>query len=228
MGLDSTRLGSTRLGSETSQTLDRGLRLVRLLGEHGSRGLSVSELARELGVGRPVIYRMLATLDEHGWVRRLDDGRVRLGPAVLELAAAAEPVIRELATPLLRPLADDVGATAHLTVAEGEEGIAVAVVEPRWTTLHVAYRVGTRHPLATGAAGKAILAGRAGQRGPVATTGELERGASGLAVPLLGVPGLEASVGVVAVAALDEATVGPALQRTAIALADVLTRRWSG
>jgi DNA-binding IclR family transcriptional regulator len=212
------------LGAETSQTLDRALRLLRLLGESGGRGMSVSEIARSLDVGRPVVYRLLATLDEHGWVRRLDDSRVRLGLAVLELAAAAEPVLRQLSAPLLRQLADEVGATAHLTVAEGDEGIAVAVVEPRWSTFHVAYRVGTRHPLEAGAAGKAILAGRQGGASPVVTTGELERGASGLAVPVLGVPGVEASVGVVAVAAIDERAVAPVVSETAKSVAAALRR----
>jgi DNA-binding IclR family transcriptional regulator len=212
------------LGGETSQTLDRALRLLRLLGESGGRGMSVSEIARSLDVGRPVVYRLLATLDEHGWVRRLDDSRVRLGLAVLELAAAAEPVLRQLSAPLLRQLADEVGATAHLTVAEGDEGIAVAVVEPRWSTFHVAYRVGTRHPLEAGAAGKAILAGRHGDASPVVTRGELERGASGLAVPVLGVPGVEASVGVVAVAAIDVQAVAPVVTGTATSVAAALRR----
>ena len=56
----------------------------------------------------------------------------------------------------------------------------------------------------------------------VTSTGELERGASGLAVPLLGVPGLEASVGVVAVSPVDESRVGPLVLRTAAALVEVL------
>jgi DNA-binding IclR family transcriptional regulator len=72
----------------------------------------------------------------------------------------------------------------------------------------VAYRTGSRHPLERGAAGRAILAGRSGQDRPVATSGELQPGAYGVAAPVLGVPGLEASVGVVALAPLDVATVG--------------------
>ena len=36
----------------------------------------------------------------------------------------------------------------------------MAVVEPSWTDFHVSYRVGSRHPLHQGAAGKAILLGR--------------------------------------------------------------------
>ena len=51
---------------------------------------------------------------------------------------------------------EKVGCTAHLTVVEGAEALALAVVEPSWTDFHVSYRVGTRHPLAQGAAGKAV------------------------------------------------------------------------
>ena len=68
-------------------------------------------------------------------------------------------MLRDLAVPVLRALAESVGCTAHLTVADGEEALALAVVEPSWTDFHVAYRVGSRHPLNRGAAGKAILAG---------------------------------------------------------------------
>nr|BFE83935.1 hypothetical protein GCM10020093_065360 [Planobispora longispora] len=50
-------------------------------------------------------------------------------------------------------------------MSEGEDGLAVAVVEPSWTDMHVAYREGSRHPLSRGAAGLAILALRGA--GPV-------------------------------------------------------------
>src|SRR5919112_460894 len=66
------------------------------------------------------------------------------------------PLLRDQALPVLRSLAEAVGATAHLTVADGDEALALAVVEPTWTDFHVAYRVGARHPLTQGAAGKAI------------------------------------------------------------------------
>ncbi len=78
---------------------------------------------------------------------------------MLHLASAVQPVLRDLAGPVLRRLAETVGCTAHLTVAEGAEALAVAVVEPSWTDFHVGYRVGTRHPLAQGAAGRADPAG---------------------------------------------------------------------
>jgi DNA-binding IclR family transcriptional regulator len=117
--------------------------------------------------------------------------------------------------PALRGLADEVGATAHLTVAEGEEAVAVAVVEPRFTDVHVAYREGSRHPLDRGAAGEAIVRGG----GWVATSGQLQPGAYGVAAPVLGVPGLRASVGVVSLGALDDGAVGPRVEAAAAEIA---------
>ncbi|MEO7754767.1 MAG: helix-turn-helix domain-containing protein [Terracoccus sp.] len=214
-----------RAGPETSRTLDRGLRLLELLAEREQvAGLTITELAAALGVGRPVVYRLVGTLEEHRLVTRQADGRVRVGLGVSRLAAAVTPIVRSEARPVLRELADAVGATAHLTVAEGDEALALVVVEPTWTDFHVAYRSGARHPLDQGAAGRAILAGRAGRSEVVATDGELQSGAHGLAVPVLGEPGglVDASVGVVALAPLDRTVIGPHLLRASAALARVL------
>ncbi|WP_091610945.1 IclR family transcriptional regulator [Micromonospora mirobrigensis] len=208
-------------GGETSQTLDRGLRLLHLVAD-APGGLTVTEAANRLGIGRAAVYRLVGALAGHGMLRRDSDGRLRLGAGVLHLARRAQPLLAEGALPALRDLAELAGATAHLTVVEGGEGVALAVVEPSWTSFHVAYRTGARHPLERGAAGRAILAGRAGAAGPVATSGELQAGAYGVAAPVLGVPGLEASVGVVALAPLDVETVGARVLAAATAIAEAL------
>jgi hypothetical protein len=206
---------------ETAQTLDRGLRLLYLVAATPA-GVSPTEAAQRLDVGRAVIYRLAGTLIEHGLVRRDSAGRLRLGAAVLQLARRAQPLLAEAAMPALRRLAEEVGATAHLSVAEGAEAVALVVVEPTWTQFHVAYRTGSRHPLDRGAAGRAILGGRAGDASIVATEGELQPGAFGVAAPVSGVEGLEASVGVVALGALDVATAGPRVIAAAAAIADAL------
>lgn len=190
------------MASEISQTLDRGLQLLEMVVEQPS-GLAIGELADRLGVGRTVVYRLVATLERHALVHRDSEGRVRLGLGLLTLAQAAQPLLRQLAQPILRELADAVGATAHLTRAEGDEAVAVAVVEPRWTDYHVGYREGARHPLSRGASGRAILAGRHGVTDPVSSTGELQVGAYGIAVPVPGWQGVEISIGVVALAPLE-------------------------
>lgn len=194
------------VGRETAQTLDRGLQLLQVLGSPGAQGgLTVTELAERLGVGRTVVYRLVSTLAGRDFVTRSADGRVRLGLAMTRLALAVRPVVIELARPVLRQLAEERGATAHLTVAEGGDALAVLVVEPSWTDFHVAYRVGSRHPLDQGAAGRAILAGRRGSTEVVATRDELQVGAHGVAAPVVGVTGLEASVGLVSMQPLTDA-----------------------
>jgi DNA-binding IclR family transcriptional regulator len=251
--------------AETSQTLDRGLRVLKLLADT-DHGLTVTELAAKLGVNRTVVYRLLATLEQHSLVRRDLGGRARVGLGVLGLAHQVHPLLREAALPALRSLAEEIGATAHLTLVDGTEALAVAVVEPTWTDYHVAYRTGFRHPLDRGAAGRAILAGRGMQPTPdgsrwerfadgdpvggpapvsppsppsqdgasaatatatepvryVLTHGELEAGASGAAAPLLGVPGIEGSVGVVMLADSVPERVGARVVEAATEVADAL------
>jgi len=213
----------TRAAQETAQTLDRGLRLLHLVAD--TPGLTVTEAAARLGVGRAAIYRLVGALAGHGMVRRDAAGRLRLGAGLLQLARRAQPLIADAALPALRRLAEEVGATAHLTVAEGAEAVALVVVEPSWTAFHVAYRSGSRHPIERGAAGRAILAGRQGEHGLVSTAGELQPGAYGVAAPVTGVEGFEASVGVVALTPLDSGTVGPQVITAAAQVAAALDGR---
>lgn len=210
------------MAAETSQTLDRGIRVLMALAG-APQGLSVTALAEALGINRTVVYRLIATLEQHALVRRDGHGRLHVGLGVLHLATAVQPVLRDVAIPVLRQLAERVGCTAHLTVAEGDEALALAVIEPSWTDFHVSYRVGARHPLDRGAAGKSILALRADNGPPyVATVGELEAGARGLAAPVRGVEGLEASVGVVTLVDLDVPKLGPIVAEAADQLARLL------
>ncbi len=216
------------MAAETSQTLDRGLRVLAVLASHPN-GLTVTELAGAVGVNRTVVYRLVTTLEQHGLARRDAAGRLHVGLGVLALARGLQPVLREVANPVLRALAEDLGATAHLTLVDGGEALAIAVVEPSWTDYHVAYRVGARHALEQGAAGRAILLGRRIAGGAevaerfVLTTGELQPGARGLASPVLGVDGLEASVGIVTLGELDAAKAGPRVATAAAELARLLS-----
>src|SRR4051794_41139429 len=202
------------MAAETAQTLDRGLRLLHLVADTPG-GLTMTEAATRLGVGRAIVYRLATTLLEHGMIRRDAEGRLRLGAGILHLARRAQPLVADAALPALRRLAEDLGATAHLTVVDGGEALAILVVEPSWTAVHVAYRSGSRHPLDRGAAGLAILAGRRGDRSWASSTGELQSGAHGVAAPILGVDGLEASIGVVSLTPLDGPTIGPRVMAAA-------------
>nr|WP_062338745.1 helix-turn-helix domain-containing protein [Herbidospora sakaeratensis] len=206
---------------ESAQTLERGLRLLRLLAETPT-GMTPTELAAALAVSRPVVYRLIASLQNEGFARRDAAGRVLLGFGVVKLAQAVQPLLMATAVPALRRLAEASGATAHLTVAEGGEGLAIAVVEPSWTNLHVAYRAGSRHPLSKGAAGLAILSLREGKPRVQATEGQLQEGARGVAAPITGLEWLEASVGIISFGDLDVSVAGPLVSEAAKELGEAL------
>ena len=91
--------------SETSQTLDRGLRALRVLAET-PEGLTITELSGRLQVNRTVVYRLVSTLEQHALVRRDAHGRLHVGLGVLHLATAVQPVLRDVAIPVLRQLAE--------------------------------------------------------------------------------------------------------------------------
>ncbi|PXY31803.1 IclR family transcriptional regulator [Prauserella muralis] len=205
---------------EGSLTLDRGLALLQAVADAGGEAATISELAAAIGTSRAAVYRLLVPLAERGLVWR-DGSRVRLGAGVLRLAEQMLPQLREAARPVLRELAESTGATAHLSVADGDQVHVVAVAEPASPALHVAYRVGSKHPASRGAAGKALSLRPRG-KGWVAATGEPRPGLSGVAAPVRGVVGLRASVGVVSFEQLDAARTGPRLVEAAAALAEVL------
>lgn len=214
------------MAAETSQTLDRGLRVLEVIADSND-GLTVTEIAAALGIGRTVVYRLVVTLEQHAFLRRSADGKCRLGLAVLTMGRQVQPVVRDVAVPALRLLADAVNATAHLTMVDGSEALAAVVVEPTRSDVHVAYRMGARHPLEAGAAGRAILAARTAAGRPldppwIVATSDGPQGAYGIAVPIIGVPGLEASVGVVSLRELNDAEVGPRVARAAGEIARAL------
>ncbi|HEX8758016.1 MAG TPA: helix-turn-helix domain-containing protein [Steroidobacteraceae bacterium] len=223
--------------ANTLQTLDRGLQALTLISQQ-ERGLSIAELAAQLAVDRAIAYRLVTTLESRGLITRADGGRLRLGAGLLILAARFEPQLRTIAAPLLRDLAQTTRAAAFLSVATGQDCVAIMVTEPEGTLLRVSYRVGSRHPLTRGAAGIAILAGRPPARddpeavrlarrdGYSVTRGELQRGAVGIASPVHTpdrVPaGLEVSIGVVAFEDLDVGAVKDPVVRSAGQLAAAL------
>ncbi|MGI9196491.1 MAG: IclR family transcriptional regulator [Candidatus Nanopelagicales bacterium] len=212
------------MAKETSQTLDRGLRVLALLAD-SPEGLTVTEIATALGVSRTVVYRLVVTLEQHALVRRGSDARCRLGLAVLSLAHQVQPLLRDAALPALRRLAEGTGATAYLGVVDGADLLTVAVVEPPRSDVHVAYRLGSRVPLERGAGGRAVLAARTAGGRPldppwVVSSGE-PPGSSGIAAPVLGIPGIEAAVGIASLAPPDD--VGPKVARAAADIGKALS-----
>ena len=106
------------MAAETSQTLDRGLRVLEEVAD-SAEGLTITEIAGRMGIGRTVVYRLVVTLEQHALIRRGSDGRCRLGLGVLAMGRQLQPVVRDAAFPALRMLSDAVGCTAYLSLVDG-------------------------------------------------------------------------------------------------------------
>jgi DNA-binding IclR family transcriptional regulator len=182
-------------GAPGSQTLARGLSALQLVA--GSRtGLTAQQVADDLGVHRTIAYRLLSTLSQFRLVAKGEDGRYRSAAALAALGASFDNNLRQLSLPTLRTLADELGSTVSLLVAEGDQQVAIAVIAPTNVFYQMSFHEGSRYPLDRGSAGIALLSNmppRPGERdlvpltrqqGWVITHGEVEPNTYGLAVPV--------------------------------------------
>jgi len=181
-------------GSGTgSQTLARGLTALHMVADSPS-GLTVQQLADQVGVHRTIAYRLLTTLADFRLIAKGGDGRYRPASGLAVLGASFDRNVRQLSLPILRALADELGTTVSLLIAEGDQQVAIAVIVPSHVAYQLSFHEGSRYPLNRGAAGIALLASmppcpgerdlvaRARQRGWVTTYGEIEPNTYGLAV----------------------------------------------
>jgi DNA-binding IclR family transcriptional regulator len=182
-------------GVPGSQTLARGLSALQAIAS-APAGLTVQQVAESVGVHRTVAYRLLGTLTQFRYVAKGEDGRYRPAAALAVLGSSFDNNLRQHSVPTLRALADELGTTVSLLVAEGDQQVAIAVIVPSQVFYQLSFHEGSRHPLERGAAGIALLASmppRPGERdlvrqareqGWVITHGEIEPNTYGLAVPV--------------------------------------------
>jgi DNA-binding IclR family transcriptional regulator len=143
----------------TVPALERGLRLLGEFSRHDPV-LSAPELARRLDLPRSTVFRMLATLEDLGFVERAEGGRdFRLGIAVLRLGFEylSSLELTELGMPILGRLRDEIGYASNLVVRDGRSIVYVAKVTPAsWIASSVT--VGTRLPAHATVFGRILLA----------------------------------------------------------------------
>src|SRR5438270_5859252 len=141
----------------------RALAVLDALGS-SDNGLGVSEIARRIGVNASTASRLLATLEQDGFVQREPGGPYRLG---LKLVALADRVlarfdVRALARPQLERLVAATGETATLSVPGEEAAITIDFVPSESTVASIA-RLGRPSVAHATAAGKVMLAFGAGE-----------------------------------------------------------------
>jgi DNA-binding IclR family transcriptional regulator len=138
-----------------SQTLSRGLTALRMIGE-SQKPLSVGELAEGLGIHRSMAYRLVKTLEAHGFTEKLPSGQLVIGTRLVALARQAARDLQSAASPELEAIADDLQMTAFLVVHDRDAAVTLLTAEPRHAGATVAQRPGSRHSVDVGAPGRVI------------------------------------------------------------------------
>lgn len=137
--------------------LERGLRILELFGETSPR-LSLSDIARKMELGRSTIFRLVYTLEQAGFLNKVDDRFYQLGSRVLALGFRfiAEQDIIDLARPILQRLRDKTNASSHLGIREGRDVIYL-LREPSRDMLISNIGVGSRLPAHQTTVGRVLL-----------------------------------------------------------------------
>ncbi len=147
-----------REGGGTVQALDRGLSILKALGQHGP--MILSDISMTLGMPPSTAHRLLDTLARHGFVS-LDAASQRwsIGVEAFRTGSAflAHTNLVEAARGVLRRLMEETGETANLAIAENGHVVFVSQVETP-QPIRAFFRAGTRTPMHASGIGKALMA----------------------------------------------------------------------
>lgn len=140
------------------EALAKGLDVLRLFDETVT-SLKLREICDRTGIPMATAFRVVATLEEGGYLERLPDGSIRPGVAVLLLGSAAlrGSSLAQLSEQPLRHLAESSGETVNLGVLVGDQVLYLARL--RNSDLVTAnIQVGSTLPAAYTSMGKLLLA----------------------------------------------------------------------
>ncbi len=135
---------------------DKALELLEAIGR--APGSSLAQLAEHCGIPFSTSHRLVHALMARGFAVSLGRGRYHLGPTALTLGASASmnDLLRELARPVLRQLARECRASAHLAVYEGE--MVTYLVKQRFGRTRLPSEEGAQLEAYCSSVGKVLLA----------------------------------------------------------------------
>ena len=142
-------------------TIPTNLRLLLVLEAMARAGVPVTptEVNAGLGLPKPTIHRLFATLEEEGFVQRDIDGRT-YSPGrrlrVMSSQVLSSLRIRTARQTILRRLSEEIGETCNIALPGRDAMIYIERVETHWP-LRIQLPIGTRVPLYCTASGKVYL-----------------------------------------------------------------------
>jgi DNA-binding IclR family transcriptional regulator len=139
------------------QVIARAASVLRAL-EGRSEGLSLGQIAKEVGLARSTVQRIVAALATEDFVTEAQPGHgVRIGPGLARIAASLSANFTDILHPHLVALRDEVSETVDLSILSGGSVVFIDQI-PGQQRLVALSAVGERFPLHCTANGKAILA----------------------------------------------------------------------
>ncbi|HZD01616.1 MAG TPA: IclR family transcriptional regulator [Actinomycetes bacterium] len=147
-------------GQAGARSLERALEMLRLFAEVKPEW-KVSELSRQLEVPLASAYRIVRVLERSRYLDRPHPGApLRLGLPFLRLGSIvlARLDIREVARPIMRGLATDLGETALLMVPFAHAAVCIENVEGTYPIRPRSIAIGEQMPFNAGAVPLAIFA----------------------------------------------------------------------
>jgi DNA-binding IclR family transcriptional regulator len=150
---------ASRAYRESNSTADRALNILMMF-DDARLSISGTEVARELDVARSTAYRYLQSLVRSHFLEEADHGGYRLGRRTLELARLARRGmgLSEVARPVMKRLATEVGEAVLLTRMSGSAAICIEREDAANRAVRISYERGQALPINAGASAFALLA----------------------------------------------------------------------
>lgn len=143
-----------------NESLLKGLSVLLAVAE-APGGLTVADLASQLGLDYSTAYRLSTTLLALGYLHRDAVTKVfRPGPSVLRLGYAYVQGldVHDAALGVMQEVSKQVNETVHLSALDGDAMVLLDAVQPdHFLTTRI--RIGARYPVHCSASGKVALAG---------------------------------------------------------------------
>lgn len=143
----------------TVRAVDRALDILLAFAK-ADGGLTLSDIARHVGLHKSTVHRLLTSLQQKGFVRKHSQSdKYLLGWSVLELLSNVyqSDELAAVVLPEMTHLRDITGETVSLYIRSGKERIRIQSVESNAPVRNVA-TIGKTYPLYIGASGKVLLA----------------------------------------------------------------------
>ena len=142
------------------QTLDRAFDIVELLSRE-TGGLNLTEIATRMNLNKSTAHRILAALQERGYVEKREQGKVyRLGLEFIELSSAFlnSLELKTEAQPILNQLSRQTGQTVFMAIMREGDVVYIDKVES-FNSLRRYKIIGKRMPSYATSLGKSLLTG---------------------------------------------------------------------